>query len=258
MSIDNRIEINDCEDDGVDFSTTGGALGTNTATGNLIEGAASVQFLHSNVYDDTTTVDDSGGTLLDIDMTDATYYILVKANGWSTFSVAAQMLVLGDGVDRIGYATGGSDAVGVPLQKQFYALKLDGSDAIANPGAADVGHHVFAGAEGDLNFASIVEIGYGSLHSAKAQGNVANTWIDAMCYLANGSYALTINGGTIGTPETTSDVVLDDEGGLLTGLGFGGLITNPQGSLFYFVGPTEWGDDAATADTYFEAIDEQW
>ena len=258
MSVDNRTEINDCEDDNVDFSTTGGALGTNTATGNLIENVGSVQFLHSNVYDHTYTVDDSGGTLLSINMTDVTYYILVKANGWSTYSVAAQNLVLGDGTDEIGYATGGSDATGVPIQKQFYAIKLDCSDAAANPGAADVGHHVYAGVEANLDFTTITLVGYGSLHSAKAQGNVANSWIDAMSYIANDSYALTINGGTSGTHETTPDVVSDDEGGLLTGLGFGGLITNPAGSLFYFVGPTEWGNSAATADTYYDAIDEQW
>jgi hypothetical protein len=242
----------------VNFSTTGGALGTNTATGNLIENAGSVQFLHSNVYDHTYTVDDSGGTTLAINATDITYYILVKANGWSTYSVAAQNLVLGDGTDEIGYATGGSDATGVPLQKQFYAIKLDCSDAAANPGAADVGHHVYAGVEANLDFTSISLMGYGSLHSAKAQGNVANTWIDAMCYIANDSYALTINGGTSGTPETTADVVSDDEGGLLTGLGYGGLISNPAASQFYFVAPTEWGNSAATADTYNLVEGEQW
>jgi hypothetical protein len=258
MSVDNRTDINDCEDDNVNFSTTGGALGTNTAAGNYIEGAASVQMLHSNVYDHTYTVDDSGGTTLAIDMSDVTYYILVKANGWSTYSVAAQNLVLGDGTDEIGYATGGSDAPGIPLQKQFATLKLDCSDAAANPGAADVGHHVYAGVEANLDFANISLVGYGTLHSAKAQGNVANTWIDAMCYIANDSYALTINGGTVGTPETMADVVSDDEGGLLTGLGYGGLVSNPLASLFYFAGPTEWGNVGSLADSYFTAEGEQW
>jgi len=258
MSVDNRTDINDCEDDNVNFSTTGGALNTNTAVGNYIEGTASVQFLHSNVYDHTYTVDDSAGTALSINMSDVTYYILVKANGWSTYSVAAQNLVLGDGTDEIGYATGGSDATGVPIQKQFYSLKLDCSDAAANPGAADVGHHVYAGTEANLDFTAISLVGYGSLHSAKAQGNVANTWIDAMSYIANDSYALTVNGGTVGTPETTADVVSDDEGGLLTGLGYGGLVSNPAGSLYLWAGPTEWGNSGAVADVYYTATDEQW
>jgi hypothetical protein len=258
MSVDNRVEINDCEDDNIDFSTTGGALGTNTAVGNYIEGVASVQMLHSNVYDDTYTVDDSGGTLLSLDLSDATCYLLVKANGWSTFDVAAQMIEVGDGTNNIGYATGGSDATGVPLQKQFYAIKLDITDADATPGAADVGHHVFGGTEGSIDFTTITRVGYGSIHSAKAQGNVANTWLDAICYIANDSYALTINGGTSGTPETTSDVVGDDEGGTLTGLNFGGLISNPAASQFYFVGPTEWGNSAAVADTYNLVEGEQW
>jgi hypothetical protein len=258
MSVDNRIDINDCEDDNVTFTTLGGALGTNTSAGNLIENVGSVQFLHSNVYDRTATTTDSAGTTLALDLSDATCYILVKANGWSTYSVAAQEIFLSDGTDDVGYATGGSDATGVPLQKQFYAVKLDVTDAAATPGAADVGHHLYAGTEANLDFTAISEFGYGSIHSAKAQGNVANTWLDAMCYIANDSYALTINGGTVGTPETTLDVVGDDEGGLLTGLGYGGMITNPAGSLYYFIAPTEWGNSAAVADTYNTVDGEQW
>jgi hypothetical protein len=258
MSVDNRTDINDCEDDNVTFTTIGGALGTNTSAGNLIENVGSVQFLHSNVYDRTATTTDSAGTTLALDLSDATCYILVKANGWSTYSVAAQQIYLSDGTDEVGYATGGSDATGVPLQKQFYAVKLDVTDAAATPGASDVGHHLYSGTEANLDFTAISEFGYGSLHSAKAQGNVANTWLDAMCYIANDSYALTINGGTIGTPETTADVVSDDEGGLLTGLNYGGMVTNPAGSLYYFIAPTEWGNSAAVADTYNTVDGEQW
>jgi hypothetical protein len=258
MSIDNRTDINDCEDDNQTFATTGGALGTNTAAGNLFEGAASVQVLHSNVYDDTYTTTDSGGTSLNLNLSDATVYMLIKDDGVDTDSVAGMQIVLGDGTDRIGYTTGGSDATGVPIRRQFYSLKLDGSDAAANPGTADVDHHVFAGVEANLDFTAVSVAGYGSLHSAKALGNVANTWIDAMCYIANDSYALTINGGTSGTPETMADVVADDEGGLLTGLGYGGLVGNPLGSLYFFVGPTEWGNPSTVADHYFTADGEQW
>jgi hypothetical protein len=82
--------------------------------------------------------------------------------------------------------------------------------------------------------------------------------MDAFCYIANDSYALTINGGTIGTPETMTDVQGDDVGGLLTGLGYGGLVNNPKGSEFGFFAPTEWGNATNVADAYFTANDEQW
>jgi hypothetical protein len=250
--VDNRTEINDCEDDNIDFVTTGSALGTNTAAGNLFENAASVQALHSNVYDDTYTIDDSGGTLLNIDMTDVTCYLLAKDDGLGLSSVASAMIVLGDGTDRIGYTVGGSDAIGMPVRRQFSCYKLDVSVVIAAPGTADVDHHVFAGVEANLAHNSITQFGWGTLHSAKAQGNVANLWLDRFTYIANGSYAVTIQGGSSGTPETMSDAVGDDE---TAGIG---LFANPLGSQFQFIGPTEWGTPSGTADSYFTATDEQW
>ena len=250
--VDNRTEINDCEDDNIDFVTTGSALNTNTAAGNLFENAASVQALHSNVYDDTYTIDDSAGALLNIDMTDVTVYLIAKDDGLGLAAVASAMIVLGDNVDRIGYTVGGSDAIGMPVRRQFSSYKLDVSVVIAAPGAADVGHHVFAGVEGDLAHSAITQVGWGTLHSAKAQGNVANLWLDRFSYMANDSYAITIQGGTSGTPETMSDVVGDDE---TAGIA---LFANPLGSLFQFFGPTEWGTPSGTADSYFTATDEQW
>lgn len=251
MSTDNRTQLNDCEDDTQTFSTTGSALGTNTLAGNLIEGAASVQVQHSNVYDDTYTSGDSAGSTFNIDLSDAMVWIMVKDNGIDTAANAGAMVVLGDGTDRIGYTAGGSDAVGLPYAKLFNGFKIDGSQATANPGTADVDHHVFAGSEANLDQTQVTIVGYGSLHNAKAQGNVVNTWIDGIYYLATGSYALTINGGTSGTPETMADVAGDDE------TNGWGLVSNPIGSAYYFFGNTEWGDSGAT-DSYFTATDEQW
>jgi len=161
------------------------------------------------------------------------------------------MIVVGDGTDRIGYTVGGSDAVGLPYASQYIFFKLDTSDAAANPGTADQDHRVFAGTEANLNFSAITIVGFGSLHNAKAQGNVPNVFIDNIRYIANDSYAATITGGTVGTPETMADVVGDDE---TVGAG---MFSNPLGSSYYIFAPTEWGDDG-TASSYFEGTDEQW
>ena len=259
MSIDNRVDINDCEDDAQTFTTSGGALGTNTSAGDFYEGAASVETQHSNNNDETDTTTDSAGTTLNLDLSDATAYLLVKDNLLDTFAQATggnggAQYVLGDGTDLIGYPVGGNDAVGMPLPFFFNAFKLDVSEVVASP-PGNVA--VYAGSEAALDQTAISRAGYGSLHLAKAVGNIANVRLDAMCYIANGSYALTINGGTVGTPETMADVQGDDVGGLLTGLGYGGMVANPLGSQFQFFAPTEWGD-AAAANSYFQADDEQW
>jgi len=252
VSSDNRTQLNDCEDDAQTFSTTGAALGTNALAGHVIEQSNSVQVQHSNVYDDTYTVGDSAAATFNLDFSDQTVYLMVKDNGLDLYNVSGSSIVLGDGTDRIGYSVGGSDAVGMSYAKQFIAFKLDGSDAAANPGTADVNHHVFAGTEANLDFTQITTVGFGSLHAAKAGGNVVNVFIDGIYYIANGSYALTINGGTVGTPETMTDVAGDD---ITSGWG---LVSNPLGSQYVFFSPTEWGESVASADHYFTADGEQW
>jgi len=250
---DNRTQLNDCEDDAQSFSTSGAQLGTSTLTGQFIEGSASVQAQHSNTYDDTYTSGDSAGNTFNLGAAgaDTTIYLGVKDNLMNTSANAGGMIVLGDGTDRIGYTVGGSDAVGLPYASQYIFFKLDTSDAAANPGTADQDHRVFAGTEANLNFSGITIVGFGSLHNAKAQGNVPNVFIDNIRYIANDSYAATITGGTVGTPETMADVVGDDE---TVGAG---MFSNPLGSAYYIFAPTEWGDDT-TLDSYFEGTDEQW
>ncbi len=248
---DNRTLLNDCEDDGQDFSTTGAQLGTVTLAGQFIEGIAAVETQHSDVYDDTFTVGDSAGAVFDIDFTDQTIYMAIKDNLFDALAVAGAMIVLGDGTDRIGYTVGGRDAVGMPYANQYAIFKLDGSDAVANPGSADVDHHVFAGAEGDLTFANITIAGWGTLHGSKAQGAIPNVFLDNFRYIANAIAAASILGGTVGTPETMADVVGDDE---TVGAG---MFANPFGDQFIIFAPTEWGDDGAS-DSFFEGTDEQW
>jgi hypothetical protein len=255
---DNRTQLNDCNDDTQTFSTTGSALGTNTDTGNLIESTASIEVQHSNVYDDTYTSGDSAGATFNLGAAgaDSTFYIMVKDNGIDLASAAGAMVVFGDGTDRIGYTAGGSDALGLPYRRIFYGFKVDASDAAANPGTADQDHHVFAGTEANLNFSAITIVGYGSIHNAKAQGNVVNTYFDGIYYIANSTsattgYAATVSGGTVGTPETMTDLVGDDE---TVGAG---MFASPISGIYYIFTPTQWGD-TGTGSSYFSGTDETW
>ena len=125
----------------------------------------------------------------------------------------------------------------------FNCYKLDASESAATPG----GFTAFAGTEANLTYTAITTFGIGTLHNAKAQGNVANLRLDRMTYHANASYGLRINGGTSGVPETMADVQGDD---VTNGWG---MVSNPLGAQYAFIAPTEWGEPAANADVYFTA-----
>jgi hypothetical protein len=249
MSTDLRTEINDCEDNTVTFTTSGSGLGDDALAGQFYEGTQSVKAQHSNNDDELYTTTDSAGTGLNANLSDATCYVLLKDSLVQTFANRGVQILLGDGTDRIGYAVGGSDAQGIPVGPFFNVYKLDVAVIVAAPGT---NFATYAGSEANLAQTAVTQFGIGTFHNAKAQGNVANLALDRMSYHANGSYALRINGGTVGTPETMADVQGDD---VTNGWG---LISNPLGELYYFFGPTEWGEPTANADVYFTASNEQW
>ena len=259
MSTDNRVQFQDCETDADGWTTSGGQLGTNTVAdgaGLIFEGVASVEVQHSNNNDRTSTPEDSAGSTAwsPLDMSDMTIYLVVKDNLVETFEQSVggnggQQIVVGDGTDLIGYPVGGSNARGIPLRRQFNAFKLDLADVVVSPPGNEA---VYAGSEAALDQAAVTIMGYGTLHSSKAAGNAVNCWIDGIYYIPNGDFALTINAGTSGTPETMADVVTDDE------TNGWGLVNNPLASQYQFIASTEWGNTGIVANSYFEASDEQW
>jgi hypothetical protein len=244
MSVDNRTMLNDCE---AGTGWTGDdAVTTVTLAGSFYEGSTALSWQASDADEQMSTTQDSvGAGTFSIDLSDSTLYMLIKDNLGDTAANGGVQYVIGDGTDLIGYDVGGNDATGIPLATFFSSYKLDVSNAPA-------AFTVFAGVEANLTTTAITAIGYGSLHLAKANGPSDNVFMDAFRYISNDSYALTINGGTSGTPETMADVAGDD---VTNGWG---LVGNPVGTLYYFFGPTEWGEVSAGTDHYFEANGEQW
>lgn len=247
MSVDNRTQLNDCETFANGW-TAAAQGGDNTTTGQFYEGTGSIEAQHSNTDEETFTNQDSAGSTFNLDWSDTTVYMLVKDNLVDTFTNGGVQWIIGDGTNRVGYDVGGNDAVGLTLKTGFVSFRMDVSAAAATPG----GNIAYAGTEAGLNQGAISQVGYGSLHLAKAVGNVPNVFIDSIAYIANDSYALTINGGTVGTPESMTDVAADD---ITNGWG---MIGSPLGMQYLFGAPTEWGNSAATADSYFESNSEQW
>ena len=252
MSTDNRTLINDCDaNTGWSGDDTANAIAT---AGSFIEGAGALSTQLSNADEEMSTTEDSvgGGAFGPVDWSDFTVYMNIKDKLGDSFANGGAQFVIGDGTDRIGYFIAGNDAVGMPYALFFAAYKLDISVVDNAPGVVDTNFHEYAGTEANNNLAAVTVMGFGSLHLAKAVGSIDNVIMDGFYAIANDSYALTINGGTVGTPETMTDVAGDD---ITNGWG---LIANPFGTQFIFFGPTEWGESAANADHYFTASGEQW
>ena len=247
MSIDNRTVINDCEGNtGWSGDDTANAIST---AGSFVEGSGGLATQLSNADEQMNTTRDSvGATTFSLDWSDTTVYLMVKDNLTNSYANGGMQFVVGDGTNVIGYDTGGNDAVGFPISLFFASYKMDISVHVASPGTSNA----YSGSEASLSQSAITQIGYGSLHLAKAVGSTDNVIMDCFRYIANGSYALTINGGTSGTPEGMADVAGDD---ITSGWG---IVNNPLGSQYGFFAPTEWGEATANADHYFEADGEQW
>lgn len=246
MSSDLRTEINDCE------ATTGfigdGPVGTDNTAGFFFEGTNAITTQHDINDEHIYTTEDSLNTgTFSLNWSDSTIYLLVKDNLLNTEANGGAQIVIGDGTDRVGFAVGGNDNPGMPLSVFWNAYKLDVTER-----ANAVYNNVYAGVLANLTVTAITQVGYGSVHLAKAQGNVDNVKLDNIRYIANGSYALRINGGTVATPETMADVVGDDK------TNGWGMIANPVGSQYTFWAPTEWGEPSASANVYFQADNEQW
>lgn len=253
MSTDNRTIINDC-DANTGWSGSDSATVT-TLAGLFFENTASLSTQFSNVQEDMSTTEDSvGNTTFSLDWSDSTLYMLLKDNLMADFATMGVQMIIGDATpDTIGYRVGGIDARGVPLGLGFATYRLDVSVIVTTPGTDGVDFQTVAGTEANLDQTACTHIGYGGEHASKAQGAIDNAFMDCFRYIANDSYALTINGGTSGTPETMDDVFGDD---VTNGWG---MIGNPLGTQYLFAAPTEWGDPpSATANSYFTADGEQW
>lgn len=246
MSVDNRTELNDC-DTNTGWTGDGPSPAVNTTTGQRYQGTGSIDSQHTNSDEEMDTTNETVGPgTFSLDFTDTTLYIMVKDNLHDTFANGGTQYVLGDGTDKVGFVIAGNDAVGMPLSPFYNTYKLDASNLPSGSNAT------YSGVEGNLTLTAITTVGIGTLHLAKAVGNVNNIFVDYLSYIANDSYALTINGGTSGTPETMADVQGDDE------TNGWGMVANPLGSQYTFFAPTEWGESAANADHYFTADGEQW
>ena len=253
---DNRTQLQDSENVNEVAGDSSADPQSNTSeAGVVIQGTNALQFQVTNAQEYLAYDQDLAGSTFNLDLSDSTIYAMIKDNLHDSFANLGGQIVLADTADGvsttvIGYAVTGYDVIGLPYEKKYSAMKLDVSVVVAAPGVSGTDFFQHAGTEASLDQTIIKQIGYGSIHLIKGQGTIPNTFFDGIYYIANGSYAASITGGTVGTPETMTDLVGDD---VTVGAG---MFANPKGSEYNIFAPTEWG--AATGDTYFEGTDEQW
>jgi hypothetical protein len=248
VSVYNLTEVNDC-DNVTGFTDSNKTPSLDTTVGQRYEGSGAISVQHTNTAggDELDTAQSSGGGgAFSHNLSDATVYMMLKDNLVDTFANQGIMCALGDGTDLIGFQMGGNDAPGMPVPPFYNIYKFDASNL---PSGSNT---TFAGVEANLTLTAITRMGIGTVHLAKAVGNVDNCFMDRIAFIANDSYALTINGGSSGTPETMADVAGDDA------TNGWGLVANPLGKQYIFFGPTEWGEASASAAHYFTADGEQW
>lgn len=151
----------------------------------------------------------------------------------------------GDGTEQVSYTVGGSDNWG-HFVLGWGGFRIDqanlpsGSRQLTGTGAPD--------------WDNITDCGVSMGYNSKANGNADNIFWDMFAWINNGDKALSISGGTGGTPSTFADMVTEDIS--TDALKAWGIIRELVGAkayeLFYGV---EWGH--ATGSTYFDDSDFQ-
>jgi len=262
--VDNRTRLQDCEAAAdVSGDTSAAPTGTSNIVGTVVQGSNSIEFQVADAQEVLLFDQDQAGSTFNVDMSDMTIYMIIKYNLGELFGNVGGLIAFGDGADGaggdiVGYAVNGADIAGFPYEFRFGVMKLDVSVIVAAPGSAGTDHFVYNGTEAGLDHTAVLQIGYGSFGLVKAVSTAKNAWCDGIYYILNSvssvtGYALTIEGGTVGTPETMVDVAADD---ITAGLG---MVNNPKGTEYGFFAPTQWGNPpAGTSDSYFTSTDTQW
>jgi len=250
MAVDNRTELNDCEQDAGWTGTDNPDLqGVSSGDEVYYQGSECMGAQFTNAQEYIIVGENSAGTALNENLSTSTVWLLVKDNLIETQANGGFQIVLANGTGGasaiIGFYVGGNDSPGLVLGKTYYCIRLD----VSNIGSFSSFAH--NGALGNLNTSSITDIGYGSLHVTAARGNVNNLWVDRITSNANNSYAFTVDLGTSGTPITFSSLVADDN----TSTNGWGLFASGPGASYTVYASTEFG--SSSADSYFLSSNEQ-
>lgn len=249
MAVDNRSEINDAE--GPVGEWTGSDVGAvEIAAGLYYQGSNSISAQFSNTQEYIIATADSGGTAFSVDLSDSTVWLLYKDNLIESLASNGAQICLGDGGGNndnvVGYVLGGNDAPGLVLGKQYYCLRLDVSNLTGLTTIQQNGN-------GAPTLTAVAAVGYGALHAVAARGNVDNIWVDRITYATNGTYAFTVNGGTVGTPINFSTLASQDD----TPSNGWGIFASGVGSSYTVYASTEFGDATASTDSYFSEANAQ-
>lgn len=157
-------------------------------------------------------------------------------------------ILAGDGTNRVGYHLAGSDSAAFRHNsgQPFYeCLLLDQSSLPASTTTR-------AGSAGSLNWGAITQIGVMFKTLAKSKGGVANCYVDIIRILdtsTNNGCAITISGGTSGTPGTFEEIATEDAS--IADSKAHGVIRKLGAGAYGVQGPIRFGDTGISS-SWFE------
>lgn len=192
-----------------------------------------------NVYYATTAVNMSAGYTI--------FGPWLRSGNPTSQSTGGFRIVVGDGTDRAAYYVGGSDNYGF-FYNGYSLFRLD-----LNQRASYTNTTLAGGGDGSLTTSNISQIGGGWNYGSKAVGNSDNVFLDIVRYIANGTKALSVRGGTTGDRGTFDEIVALDEN---TANAWGIIRRAVQGAKAYELNyGIQFG--LAASDSYFQDSDFQ-
>jgi len=189
-------------------------------------------------------------TVTSVDLTNKIVFSWMLCTGAAdTQANGGFQIVLGDGTNTRGYYVGGRDnfAFQVTANQAWSCFILDTSKL------SSFSYTQHAGSSAP-SLTAITQIGCGCTTTSKALGGADNFFWDVIRYISNdGSAALTITGGSSGTPATFSDIEADDIS-TSTGKAYG-VIRELASGVYELQAPIQFGDDSGTNSIYFSDTD---
>jgi hypothetical protein len=196
----------------------------------------------------TTTAD--GYYTSSISLTNKLVYVWVQANGtMDTIANGGTGVYVSDGSNSMSYHKSGSDEAGF----RHATGPVRWENLILDQASLPSQKTTRGGSEGSLNWGSITRIGATFKTLSKSLGGQPNCFIDIIRTLdltANNGCALSITGGTSGTPGLFSEIATADRS--TANQAAHGLVRELAPGLYGVQGPLRFGNATGTASSWFQ------
>jgi len=194
----------------------------------------------ADVYYNLTSVDLSGSTI---------HGWILLWNNPDTLANGGFGIQVGDGTNRAGFPTAGSDRSAFAKNAVGWGLAN-----LSVPDKDDAAAINLAGITASIDDTAITQIGYYLNATGKALGNTENAFWDILWYYSHAGYAIEITAGTSGSPATFND--LADWDASTAASRAVGVLFEMAANVFEQYAPIQIGDDG-TGSSYFSSSNQE-